>query len=146
MMSKSKDQSPSKLKEAVEYVTGNLIIVILGSGVLFFFSEIKWLFWLLTALGLVLGLLYSKYRFQSWPTFVSWKSINDAKQSTIPQRLLGFVLLLVIWSGYYIIRPYIHADLFGTLTGIMEIMVGTFLGYFLWLFWLYNRVSKEIEK
>ena len=139
------NQSLAENKNAVEYVVGNLVIILVGLIALSFFHWNIFSSLALALLGAVIGWFYSKRKFQKWSSYVEWKIVEDTKHPTIFQRFLSFVYLIILWVGLDMIRKYAHIS-FEILTGCMEILVGSYLGYFLWLIWLHNGLNKKADK
>jgi hypothetical protein len=145
-MIKTEGQSLVESNKAFEFVTGSLAIIIVVILVLSFFQGNILFSLVFTALGTFVGILYSKRKFQLWPSFVGWQIAQDAKRPTITQRFfLGLICIIVIWFGVDIIGKFVNIR-FDVLTEILEIMVGCYLGYFLWLLWLHNQLNKKAGK
>jgi len=132
------NQSQAENKKTIEFVTGTVIIIFVSLVVLFFLHGNIFLSLAFTLFGTVIGGLYSRHKFQRWSSYVAWKAVEDAMQPTIFQQFLSLAYAILIWFGLDVFGKYVHIP-FETITGIMEIMVGSYLGYFLWLIRLYNQ-------
>jgi uncharacterized membrane protein len=132
-------------KEAFEFVVGSLITaIVIILAVSFFLGDIL-LALALAILGILIGVLYSKRKFQRWSSFVAQKIIKATKHTTILQFLLSLCYAILIWLGLSTIGRYIRLG-FDVISGVSVVLAGCYLGYFLRLIWLHNRLDKNLEE
>jgi hypothetical protein len=139
------NQSQVENKRVFEFVVGSLVITVLGLVVLSFFNGNLFSSKVLATLGIFIGVLYSKHKFQLWSLFVAQKILADSKHPAIIQRFVSMSYALLLLFALNLIGNYVSIR-FEIIIGINEIMVSCYLGYFLWLLWLYNRMNKKMEK
>ncbi len=144
-MATTENQAQAENKEAFEFVVGSLAIIVFGLVVLSFFHGNLFSSVALATLGIFIGVLYSKHKFQLWSSFVAQKILDDSKHPTLFQRFASMSYALLLLFALDLIGNYVRIR-FEVIIGVNEIMVSCYLGYFLWLLWLHNRMSKKMEK
>jgi hypothetical protein len=139
-MSKAENHPRLEQKEAFEYIIGAFILIILMDGLVLAIGD-NIIFWGLFFIGIILGLLHSKRKFQHWQSFVAWKIIEDSKHVPFMRRILSVVIVVGISMSYPILRMYVGKEI---MFGSIAILFGFYTGSLLCLFWLHRHLKDDV--